>query len=193
MGPHRVVERAAAGELPTWAEATEERREHMSRVAALLASWSAGLGVPEDERTRWVALAYLHDALRDADPEKLRGRVPPGLTALPPSILHGPAAAERLRIDGVEDGGLLRAVAYHTLGHADLGREGHALYCADFLEPGRTGLRDEWRAGLRGRMPEALHEVVREILGARIRHLLETGRPVRPETMSFWNSLASEG
>jgi HD superfamily phosphohydrolase YqeK len=193
MELHRVVERAAAGELPTWARATAERKEHMSRVAALLASWSGGLGLSEDERTRWAALAYLHDALRDADPEDLRGRVPPGLEALPPAILHGPAAAERLRVDGVKDGGLLLAVAYHTLGHADLGREGRALYCADFLEPGRVGLKDEWRSDLRGRMPEALHEVVREILGARIRHLLEGGRPVRAETMGFWNSLASEG
>jgi HD superfamily phosphohydrolase YqeK len=193
MGLHRVVERAAAGELPAWAVATTERREHMGRVAALLTSWSGDLGLPENERMRWTALAYLHDALRDADPEELRGRVPPGLAALPASILHGPAAAERLRIEGVKDGTLLLAVAYHTLGHADLRQEGRALYCADFLDPGRVGLRDEWRFGLRARMPGALHEVVREILGARIRHLLETGRPVRPETMGFWNSLAAEG
>lgn len=193
MGVHRVVERAAAGELPAWAVATEERTEHMGRVATLLGSWSAELGLPEEERIRRLALAYLHDALRDARPDELRRRVPPGLSTLPPPILHGPAAGERLRIDGVADGALLLAVTYHTLGHADLGPEGRALYCADFLEPGRVDLRDAWRAGLRARMPGGADEVLREILGARIAHLVEGGRPVRPETMSFWNSMASEG
>lgn len=190
---HHVVERAAAGELPAWAAASAERREHMGRVAALLTAWSRDLGLSDEERARWASLGYLHDALRDAEPSELRRRVPPGLATLPPPILHGPAAAERLRLDGVGDGALLLAVAYHTLGHADLGPEGRALYAADFLDPGRVGLRDDWRAGLRARMPGAVAEVVREILGARIRHLVEVGRPVRPETVGFWNSMVGEG
>jgi HD superfamily phosphohydrolase YqeK len=193
MGVHPVVERAAAGELPPWAVATEERRQHMAGVAALLAEWTRQLDLPAHEQVRWTSLGYLHDALRDADAEDLRRRVPPTLAGLPPSLLHGPAAAEHLRIDGVDDGALLRAVAYHTLGHAELGREGRALYAADFLEPGRTGLRDEWRRELRMRMPGALDEVVREILGARIQHLMDVGRPIRSETVGFWNSMASEG
>jgi HD superfamily phosphohydrolase YqeK len=193
MSVHPVVERAAAGELPPWAAATDERRRHMARVAALLADWTRQLGLPVHEQVRWTALGYLHDALRDADAEGLRRRVPPTLAGLAPSLLHGPAAAEHLRIDGVDDGALLRAIAYHTLGHAELGLEGRALYAADFLEPGRTGLRDEWRQKLRVRMPGAIDEVVREILGARIQHLVEVGRPIRPETVGFWNSMAAEG
>ncbi|MCG6956720.1 MAG: hypothetical protein LJF04_12090 [Gemmatimonadetes bacterium] len=193
MSVHPVVERAAAGELPPWAEATDERRQHMARVATLLAEWTRQLGLPVPEQVRWISLGYLHDALRDADAEGLRRRVPPPLAGLPPSLLHGPAAAEHLRIDGVDDGALLRAVAFHTLGHADMGREGRALYAADFLEPGRTSLRDDWREELRIRMPGAIDEVVREILGARIQHLVDVGRPIRPETVGFWNSMASEG
>jgi HD superfamily phosphohydrolase YqeK len=193
MSVHPVVERAAAGELPPWAETTDERRRHMARVAALLTEWTRQLELPADEQVRWTSLGYLHDALRDAHAEGLRRHVPPPLAGLPPSLLHGPAAAERLRIDGVDDGALLMAVAYHTLGHAELGREGRALYAADFLEPGRTDLRDEWRKDLRMRMPGALDEVVREILGARIQHLVDVGRPIRPETVGFWNSMASEG
>lgn len=63
-----------------------------------------------------------------------------------------------------------------------------ALYCADFLEPGRR-LREEWRAALRERAPRELEAVVREILQARIRHLLERGRPLHPETIGFWNRM----
>lgn len=186
---HPLVERAAAGALPAWAEAGSSRREHMARVAELMGSWAGTLGLPAEERLRWVASAYLHDALRSADPESLRRRVPPAMAALPGLLLHGPAAAERLRVDGVRDGGLLRAVAFHTLGHPELRALGRALYAADFLEPGRD-LLNEWRERLRARLPGELTTVVREIVGARIAHLVDRGSVLRPETVAFWNSLA---
>ncbi len=186
---HPLVERAAQGELPWWTEADRDRRGHMARVAALLAAWGVALGLPEEERVRWAAGAWLHDALRSADPESLRGRVPPAMSVLPGRLLHGPAAAERLRVDGVRDGELLHAIAYHTLGHPGLGALGRALFAADFLEPGRD-LLNEWRSALRARMPGALTDVVREVLGARIAHLVERRSTLRPETMAFWNSLA---
>ena len=46
------------------------------------------------------------------------------------------------------------------------------------------------RAELRSRMPGQLDQVVKEILQGRILHLVRAGRPVRTETMSFWNQLA---
>jgi len=189
MNAHPLVERAARGELPSWAEAGPARREHMARVAALLDAWGATLGLSGEERVRRAAVAWLHDALRDADPETLRDRVPPPAAALPGPVLHGPAAAERLRMDGVGDGELLRAIAYHTLGHPDLRALGRALYAADFLEPGRDLLND-WRAELRARAPLDLDAVVREILGARIAHLVGRGATLRSETVAFWNALA---
>lgn len=183
-----TVAEAAEGSLPAWARADGPRREHMERVARLMEEWARESGLPDDQVVRWQAAAYLHDALRDAPPEELRPRVPPELADLPPRCLHGPAAAERLRVDGVADGELLKAVAYHTLGHPDLGGLGRALYAADFLEPGRD-LRNEWRAGLRDRLPADLDAVVREVLGARIVHLVEKGSALRPETVGFWNAL----
>jgi 2-amino-4-hydroxy-6-hydroxymethyldihydropteridine diphosphokinase len=186
-----MVERAARGEVPIWAEATPERREHLRRVAGLMASWSPGLTTSDEDGLRFVAAGYLHDVLRDAEPESLRRQVPPRLATLAGPLLHGPAAAERLRLEGVEDGELLNAVAYHTLGHPRLGVLGRALYAADFLEPGRTFL-NEWRANLRSRMPTDLQGVLREILGARIAYVTDQARPLRPETVGFWNSLATE-
>ena len=76
----------------------------MRRVAALLVEWGAVFGLDETERMRWAALGYLHDAVREDDPETLRPRVPPAFSRLPGRLLHGPAAAERLRMEGVEDG-----------------------------------------------------------------------------------------
>jgi len=98
-------------------------------------------------------------------------------------------AAARLAADGVDDQEVLDAVAYHTIGHPSLGRLGRAVYLADFLEPGRT-FEPEWRASLRARMPDAFDDVLREVVAARIAHLLQTGRRVRPETVAFWNAIA---
>lgn len=191
MSPHPVVVRAAEGMLPAWARTSDARRRHVERVATLLDDWGRTLELPAAERARWRAAGVLHDALRDADPEELRGRVPPEMQVLPAFTLHGPAAAQRLWVDGVADGALLRAVSWHTLGHPDLDDLGRAVYAADFLEPGRDLLND-WREELRNRFPRDRAGVVRDILGARIRHLLEGGRPVRQETMAFWNSMAQE-
>lgn len=191
MSLHPVIDRASKGGLPDWAEATDDRRAHMERVAALLDAWAESLGLGDEERGRWRAAGHLHDSLRDADPDTLRPRVPPALRELPDALLHGPAAAERLRVDGVEDGELLSAVAFHTVGSPHFGRLGRALYAADFLEPGRP-YRPDWRAELRGRMPDELDDVVREILRSRIVHRLERGDPVLARTIDFWNRLSEE-
>jgi 2-amino-4-hydroxy-6-hydroxymethyldihydropteridine diphosphokinase len=158
----------------------------MKRVATLLGEWADALGLSTEERTEWVALGYLHDALRDAPEEQLRDEVPRTFRDLPGPLLHGPAAAERL--DGLVSPALLAAIRYHTVGHPSLDRAGKALYLADFLEPGRDFELD-WRGGLSRRMPEELDEVLVEVLAARIRHLLEGRKPIRPETSAFWSAL----
>lgn len=187
-----ILANAASGELPNWAEATDARREHMARVSALLGEWADAVGLPPEERLRWVSLGYLHDALRDADPESLRDLVPTELAGLPDTLLHGPAAAERLRREGVQDPELLHAVAFHTLGHPGLRRLGRALYLADFLDPGRDFL-NEWRAELRSRVPSDLDGVTLEVAQARIQHLVKRRLALRPETVGFWNDLVGSG
>lgn len=186
---HPCIASAAEGTLPDWAVASAGRREHMERVATLLDAWATALGRSEQERVRWRALGFLHDALRDERSELLRPHVPEALRGLPGPLLHGPAAAERLRAAGVEDEELLAAVAYHTIGDPEFGTLGCALYAADFLEPGR-GFLEAWRAGLRARMPHDLEAVVLEIAQARIDHLAERGSGVLPRTLAFRDALA---
>lgn len=181
-----VVAAAARGELPAWAEANERRREHMARVAALLGEWAERLELPSAEAERWRAAGWLHDALRNADPAILRSRLPSTLQTLPDPLLHGPAAAERLK--GSADDELLDAIRYHTIGHPSLGTLGRALYLADFLEPGRS-FAPEWRASLRDRVPGEMAPVLVEVVAARIGHLLERRVAIRSETAAFWSSL----
>ena len=188
---HERVTEAGGGVHPEWAPIGSRRRAHIDRVAALMDDWAERAGLEADDRTRWRAAAYLHDALREVDPETLRDQLPDRYRALPGPVLHGPAAAERLRAEGVEDSALLSAVEWHTLGHPELDGLGRALFAADFLDPGRSFM-EEWRSGLRDRMPDELDEVTREILAARIRRLLDRGAPLLRPTVEFWNALVTE-
>lgn len=191
MEAAELIPAASAGRLPDWAKAKPERHAHMARVAELMEDWARRSGLDEANLVRWRAAAWLHDALRDEDPEVLRPRVPEALRDLPPKVLHGPAVAYQLEQDGVGDESFRLAVAYHTLGHPDLDRLGRALFLADFLDPGRP-FRARWREGLRRRMPDALEDVLCTVLPARICYLLERGMALRPETAAFWNRIVSE-
>jgi 2-amino-4-hydroxy-6-hydroxymethyldihydropteridine diphosphokinase len=161
----------------------------MARVAELMGTWAQVRGESEGERARWLAAGFLHDTLRDEDYEILRAQVEPAYRSFPGHVLHGPAAARKLLEDGVEDDELVHAIRFHTLGSAEFGNLGLALYAADFLEPGRK-LRRRWRAKRRGRAATNLKAVVKEILAARIGYLIERERPLHPQTADFWNKMA---
>ena len=182
-----LVRAAARGELPDWAEAGPKRREHMGRVAALMREWAVALGLGADDVDRWTAAGWLHDALRDADPDSLRPAVPEAFRGLNGKILHGPAAAERLR--GEVDDELLEAVRCHTIGSPRFATLGRALYLADFLEPGRK-FEQAWTEGLRRRMPHDMDAVLREVVEARVGHVTRQGATVHPETRAFYESVA---
>jgi HD superfamily phosphohydrolase YqeK len=185
---HPLLHAAAGGELPDWARAGEDRRAHVARVSELMGEWADALGLGSSERARWRAAGLLHDALRDADPELLRTTVPADLRTLPAKLLHGPAASERLRREGVDDGPFLRAIAFHTLGHPAFERLGRALYLADYLDPGREDMPDGTDA-LRARCPEEMDAVIPEVASLRIGTLLAGKKPLRSETVSFWNGV----
>lgn len=161
----------------------------MARVAALLREWGEVRGDHPRDVERWTAVGYLHDVLRDADPDHLRAGLSRPLNRLPDEVIHGPAAAERLRRAGVTDEAFLTAIACHTLGSPEFDDIGKALYVADFLEPGRK-LQPKWRARLRDKMPEGLDAVAKAVAGKRIQFLIKKGRPVPSETFGLWNVLA---
>jgi HD superfamily phosphohydrolase YqeK len=183
-----VIADAAAGRLPDWARLGRRRLAHVERVAALLDDWAAALELPAGERTRWRAAGYLHDALRDEAPDALRRLVPDAFRQLDGRLLHGPAAAERLRLDGIDDEPLRRAIAWHTLGHPDLDDIGRALFIADYIEPGRR-YEPVLLAVLRARMPAARDAVLRDVLHSRMQRLLLEGRAISTQTVAFWNGL----
>ena len=160
--------------LPGWAVAGPERRAHVERVAALIDQWAVAMRVPEGERSRWAKAAWLHDALRDAPAAD--------------ELAHGPASADRAAKDGESDRGVLDAVRYHSLGFAGWDDVGKMLYLGDYLEPGRKFER-EARAALAARVPAERDAVLLEVTRRRIEWTLQSGWPLSPETVEFWNSL----
>ncbi len=203
-----VLEEAARGHFPPWAAATPKRRAHGERVRAVLEGWAREGDLAEEEVLRWGALGILHDALRDAPHDALAGDLekglagtlpeggepsppakaflPPDAPRLPGPLLHGPAAALRLRDEGVRDVAFLRAVAFHTLGHPDFDPAGRALYCADALEPGRPD-PEGWRAPLRARFALDPEAVLAQVIRRRMLWQVEGGRHLHPHTVGLWN------
>ncbi len=178
--------RPSAPVLPPWAVVTERRVAHIARVVALIDAWARELGVDPAERDAWHDAARWHDALRDAPEGLLRSLA--GASAGPPELLHGPAAAARLRADGESRSDVLDAIRWHTVGHVGWARTGRALYMADFLEPGRPFARAE-RGYLARQVRHDFDGTFREAVRARVTWALQEGRPLAPETAELWNSI----
>ena len=173
--------------LPRWAEVSPKRLAHIERVAALASRWADALHLPEKERARWLRAAWLHDALRDAEESDLRSLAPE--FEGPPDLIHGPAAARRAAQEGEGDLGVLAAVRWHSFGSPEWDDVGRALYCADFLEPGRTHDPGA-RAALAARYPEDPEDVLRSVACIRVSWLVRSGWPIPEITWRFWNHLS---
>jgi len=174
--------------IPAWAEMSNERLDHVHRVAQLVSEWAQALDVPDSERNRWLRAVWLHDAMRDASDEELVKWAPSSTG--PISLRHGPASAARAKGEGEIDRGVLDAVRYHSIGLAEWDMVGRMLYCADYLEPGRSHDR-ELRAELAERLPKDVSGVLRTVARIRVRHLIDRGWPIPEPTYRFWNSLWS--
>ena len=172
--------------LPDWAVASPKRVAHIERVAALAGTWAERMRVSDTERTRWVRAVWLHDALRDADEAALAHWAPD--TPGPPSLRHGPASAARAEAEGETDRGVLDAVRYHSVGYAGWDMVGRVLYCADYLEPGRSSARER-RAELATRFPDDPEGVLAAVAAERVSRLVQSRWPLIEPTVGFWNSL----
>jgi HD superfamily phosphohydrolase YqeK len=173
--------------MPAWAQVSEKRLAHINRVTWLLDEWAAQLCLPPDQARAWHDAGRYHDALRDA-PEPLLHELAGDTPGYAVEMLHGPAAAERLRRDGETRTDLLDAIRYHTVGSADWGLLGRALYMADYLEPGRKFSRAD-RAYLAAQAPHDFDATFRQVVRARIEWALREGMRLYPSAVELWNAV----
>jgi HD superfamily phosphohydrolase YqeK len=158
------------------------RRAHVERVVALLRSWAVTLKLAEDEARRWSRAGWLHDALRDAPEAEMR-RWAPHIDG-PVELRHGPAAAARAELEGERNADVLSAARWHSVGWEGWGWTGRALYCADFLEPGRSFDRPA-RAALATAFPDDPDGVLRDVVACRLTYAEAQGWSLPPESVAF--------
>lgn len=174
-------------QMPSWACVSEKRLAHIQRVTAMLDEWAQKLHLAAGEARAWHDVGRYHDALRDAPEEVLRE-----LAGDPPDyaveMLHGPAAAERMRRDGERRTDVLDAIRFHTIGSAAWSRVGRALYMADYLDPGRKFSRAD-RAYLAAQAPHDFDATFRQVVRARLEWSLREGMRLYPEAVVLWNSV----
>lgn len=177
---------ARAPELPAWAQVSDKRRAHITRVTALLDAWAPHVARDADEARALHDAGRLHDALRDA-PEPLLRELS-GDAESPAELLHGPAAATLLAREGESRADLLDAVRWHTLGSASWSRVGRALYMADFLEPGRKFAVTD-RAFLAAHVRHDFDGVFRQVVRMRLQWSLGEGLELYVPTVALWNAV----
>ena len=177
---------AASIDLPPWARVTPRRAAHIARVTALLGRWGEAMSLDAQTHNAWRDAGRWHDSLRDAPEAELRGLLKDTVTAAP--LLHGPAAAARLRADGETRSDVLDAIAHHTVGYLGWAQTGRALYMADYLEPGRPFDRTG-RAELSARVPRDFEATFREVVRRRVEWTLREGHELHPNTRELWDAI----
>ena len=172
--------------MPVWACVGQKRLDHIARVTSLLRAWAAAMRLSTEEANAWTDAGVWHDSLRDAPEKELRKIT--GDMEMPAALLHGPAAAEKLKKEGEKRKGVLDAIRYHTVGSAGWDRTGKALYMADYLEPGRKFSRED-RNFLAAQVPTSFDSVFRQVVRFRLDWSVREGNHIYPETVELWNSL----
>lgn len=135
----------------------------------------------------------LHDVARELPaghlPELARagGFDPAPWELARPVLLHGRAAVELLRRDfGLADEEVLGAVADHVTGRPGMPALSKALFCADFLEPGRDFADD----ALRGRALELPLDEATALVQERVFDFLRRGGMwVAPPALDLYEEL----
>lgn len=167
------------------------RFEHSVRVAQT-AEYMCGIyGV---DKVKGYVAGLAHDICKDLpDEEQLSLAEKDGLPISDaerkfPSLLHGRAAAVKLRNDfGVTDAEVLEAVARHTLGGCNLSSLSKIVYAADKIEPGRPQSTESYRQKL---FSMSLNEMTLAVLEENIEYLLSKGKNPAPESYAFKKSLS---
>lgn len=168
----------------------QARYEHSVRVSETAESLCARYGL-DRQRGRLAGLA--HDMCKDFGHElllSLAARDGDEITDMEkttPSLLHGRAAAVKLRRDfGVEDDGVLEAVAVHTFGRPGMCDLAKVIFVADKIEPGRPYVTPEYTARTESL---SLDGLVCFVVEQNLEHLRQKGRSVAPATIRLWETL----
>jgi len=166
---------------------SEERFQHILRVAGLAGTIASTNRFTPAEIDAVRLAAVLHDVARDLSSEDLLELAPPQNPTEDrhPLSVHGRAArviAERWGVHGAD---VLEAVEGHVFGVAPSNRVGVAVYIADVCEPGR-GVNDDIRALALSDLDAAYARAVE----SKVRYLRSKGKAVHPATLRVYEQIS---
>lgn len=172
-----------------------ESAAHSERVAMTARRIAEAYGLEAEEA---FVGGLLHDWARDMSDEDLLKEA--RLAGLPvtdvdervPYLLHAPVGARLIRraFPGASDA-VAEAIATHTVGAPEMSELAMAVFIADAIEPARThGTAAVLRASI-GALP--LRELFVRTYADGLRHLVESRRPLHPQTLKTWNWIAGGG
>lgn len=179
LSPKRATHSREVAELA--ARLCQERGldPDLGRLAGLAHDLCKEMSRPEQEA--------LMEVYRSSGLDGLVAGPAPEASFMAAEILHGPAAAGlMLRAFGYAEPSVLEAVAWHTVGHPDMGLLAILVYCADKLEPGRRHVDPGFRKACLALEPRAMLLAVVEDSLAWLRH---KGWEIAPETFLLYNAL----
>jgi predicted HD superfamily hydrolase involved in NAD metabolism len=177
---------ARVGALP------EGLRSHIYRVQQVAVDLAHQHSI-EGEKAKLGALA--HDIARAMKGEDLLRKARElGIAVHPveaevPILLHGPVAAETLRLtDGLEDQDIYEAVYWHSTAREGLGPAAKVVYLADKLDPQKVS-RYPFLPELRALAMKSLDRAILEFLSRELVSLLRQGSLVHPTSVEARNEL----
>ena len=168
---------------------SEERFEHIQRVAALADTIAIANGFDRGERRATALAALLHDVARDLGAERLLALAPPehAVEADDPLALHGRAGRAIAVSWGITDERVLDAIEHHVCGPRYGDRVAMAVYVADVAEPGRGVNADVRELAVRD-----LARAYRRAVETKVRYLRSHGKAVHPRTLKVHDDFTSQ-
>ena len=157
---------------------SDERFQHIQRVARLTEAIALANGFPEADIDAACLAAVLHDAARDLPAEN-------ALEEEHPLSVHGRAARVIAESWGVHDVAVLEAIEGHVFGVMPGNRVGIAVYIADVCEPGR-GVNDD----IRDLAMRDLGTAYARAVESKVRYLRSKGKSVHPATLRVYEQIA---
>ncbi len=138
-----------------------------------------------------------HDMARELPSDRIRNIAEADLSPILPEevsnpiLLHGRAAAVLMKTEwGVEDESLLQAVRWHTTGDVGMGRLGMLLFLADYIEPGRPYIDEDFRERVlcRGKLTDMMMVVLED----QCEHNKKLGRKISKRTERLITALRED-
>jgi predicted HD superfamily hydrolase involved in NAD metabolism len=127
---------------------SDKRFAHLKRCAETAEILCRRNGLDEK---KGAEAALLHDVARECSDEKILRLAGSRYDLITeerdnPLLVHGKAAAAMIARDlGIEDEDILEAAACHTTGCPEMGPIARVVFIADYIEPGRTHITEEFR------------------------------------------------